>query len=69
MAGTQVIFSFREGAGVGQHPNANRGASTVNFVTGDVDNECNENNFATLHGCLMLIAWMMLAPWGIYYVR
>eukprot|EP00752_Nemacystus_decipiens_P002581 g2416.t2 len=66
---TAVIFSFREGAGVGQHPNANRGASTVNFATGDVENLCNENNFATLHGALMLIAWMVLAPWGIYYVR
>ncbi|CAN0025142.1 unnamed protein product, partial [Ectocarpus sp. 6 AP-2014] len=66
---TEVIYSFREGAGVGQHPNANRGASTVNFATGDVDNECDENNFVSIHGALMLIAWMVLAPWGIYYVR
>ena len=31
---TYVIFAYREGEGVGQHANSNRGASTVNFVTG-----------------------------------
>ena len=31
---TYVIFAYREGAGVGQHANSNRGASTVNFVRG-----------------------------------
>lgn len=66
---TEVIFAYREGAGVGQHPNANRGASTINFATGEVDNLCVENNFVSLHGALMLIAWMVLAPWGIYFVR
>ncbi|CAN0184392.1 unnamed protein product, partial [Scytosiphon promiscuus] len=68
-ADTDVVYSFREGAGVGQHPNANRGASTVNFATGDVEIVCSEDNFVSLHGALMLIAWMILAPWGIYYVR
>ncbi|CAM9873857.1 unnamed protein product [Ectocarpus sp. 6 AP-2014] len=34
-----------------------------------VEIECDENNFVSLHGALMLIAWMILAPWGIYYVR
>ena len=69
-ADTEIIFSFKSGAGVAQHPNANRGASTLNFLTGDVDidYDCNEN-FATLHGALMLVAWMVLAPWGIYYAR
>lgn len=64
-----VIYSFREGAGVGQHPNANRGAATVNFVTGDVETECDDNDFVSLHGALMLIAWLILAPVGIYYIR
>lgn len=66
---TLVIYAFREGEGIGQHPNANRGAATVNFATGNVENECADNEFITLHGALMLIAWMLLAPAGIYYAR
>ena len=54
---------------MGQHPNANRGAATVNFVTGDVETECDDNDFVSLHGALMLIAWLILAPVGIYYIR
>lgn len=64
---TEVIYSF--GESLGQHPTSSRGASTINFATGDVDIECDENNFVSLHGALMLIAWMVLAPWGIYYAR
>lgn len=68
---TDVIYAFREGAGVGQHPNTNRGAATVNFATGDTEDEtaCSDDNFVSLHGALMLIAWMLLAPVGIYFVR
>lgn len=67
---TKVIYSFKTGAGVGQHPNTHRGAATVNFATGDVETKCDgETNFVSLHGALMLIAWMLIAPVGIYYVR
>ncbi|CAB1101232.1 unnamed protein product [Ectocarpus sp. CCAP 1310/34] len=67
---TLVIYAFKKGEGVGQHPNTNRGAATINFVTGDVDTHCDgETNFVSLHGALMLIAWMLIAPWGIYYAR
>jgi len=70
LAETEVIFSFKSGAGVAQHPSSNRGASTVNFATGEAESadECHEN-FAKLHGAFMLFAWMVLVPWGIYYVR
>lgn len=69
-ADTPVVFSYREGVGVGQHPNSNRGASTVNFATGAVEISCeNSRRFASLHGALMLIAWMFVAPAGIYYIR
>ncbi|CAM9152625.1 unnamed protein product [Ectocarpus sp. 12 AP-2014] len=64
---TKVIYSF--GESLGQHPTSSRGASKINFATGDTEIECDENNFVSLHGALMLIAWMILAPWGIYYVR
>ena len=65
-----MIFSFKTGEGVGQHPNTHRGAATVNFVTGDVETQCDgDTNFVSLHGALMLIAWMLIAPFGIYYGR
>lgn len=35
MGETDVIFAFRAGEGVDQHPNANSGSATINFVTGD----------------------------------
>eukprot|EP00752_Nemacystus_decipiens_P001683 g1633.t1 len=66
---TLVIYAYREGEGIGQHPNANRGAATINFATGQVETVCEDNEFITLHGALMLIAWMVLAPVGIYYAR
>lgn len=66
---TLVIYAYRAGDGIGQHPNANRGAAAVNFATGTVETVCSDNEFITLHGALMLIAWMILAPFGIYYAR
>lgn len=66
---TLIIYAYREGEGIGQHPNGNRGAATVNFATGNVEAECDDNDFVLLHGALMLVAWMVLAPMGIYYVR
>ena len=65
-----VIYSYKEGKGVGQHPNANRGSSSINFATGNAEAYCEDDeNFESLHGALMLIAWMILAPFGIYYIR
>lgn len=32
---TKIIYAYRGGAGVDQHPNSNRGAYLVNFDTGD----------------------------------
>ncbi|CAM9611990.1 unnamed protein product, partial [Ascophyllum nodosum] len=67
---TNVIYAFRKGAGLGQHPNANRGAAAVNFATGDVETECDDNlMFVSLHGALMLVAWLLIAPLGIYFIR
>ena len=55
---------------MGQHPNSNRGSATVNFALGTVENNCEDSSdFILFHGTLMLIAWMILAPLGIYYVR
>lgn len=69
-AETEVIYAFRGGSGVGQHPSANRGSSTINFALGTVENNCDDSSdFILLHGTLMLIAWMIVAPFGIYYVR
>lgn len=32
---TAIIYAYREGSGVGQHPNSQRGAYNINFDTGD----------------------------------
>ena len=67
---TLVIYAFKAGGGVSQHPNSNRGSASVNFATGNVETECEgDTNFVSLHGALMLIAWMLIAPIGIYYAR
>lgn len=65
---TPIIYAFKRGP-LGQHPNTNRGAAKVNFVTAEAAGSCAETNFTSLHGALMLIAWMLLAPIGIYYAR
>lgn len=67
---TLIIYAYKRGAGVGQHPNTSRGSATINFITGDVDIKCDgDSDFVSLHGALMLIAWMLIATAGIYFVR
>ncbi|CAM9319898.1 unnamed protein product [Pylaiella littoralis] len=70
---TLVIYAYGTPLGeedeIEQHASANRGAATVSFSTGNVEVECEGNDFLIVHGSLMLVAWMVLAPLGIYYVR
>lgn len=66
---TCVIYSFKEGSGVSQHPNSNRGAAVVNFAAGSMEGMCGSSNFVSLHGALMLAAWTLVAPVGLYYAR
>lgn len=33
---TEIIFAYRQGAGVDQHPSSNRGSAAVSFASGDV---------------------------------
>lgn len=66
---TSLIYAFKEGD-IGQHANANRGSGSVNFATGDSEAGCDsDTDFASLHGALMLIAWLLVAPVGIYFIR
>ncbi|CAM9216757.1 unnamed protein product [Sphacelaria rigidula] len=67
---TDIIYAYREGKGLGQHPNTNRGASSVHFGTATTTEVCEDDmDFYLLHGCLMLFSWMILAPLGIYFAR
>lgn len=68
-ADTSVIYAFKEGSGVGQHPNSNRGAAVLNFVTESVESQLEATNFVSLHGALLLVAWLLVAPIGLYYAR
>lgn len=67
---TEVIFSWRSGEGLGQHPNSQRGSAEVNFVDGTVVIECDESSdYYAFHGALLLMAWMLVAPYGLYQAR
>ncbi|CAM9507214.1 unnamed protein product, partial [Ascophyllum nodosum] len=67
---TPVIFAWRSGPGIVQHPNSQRGAAMVNFVNGSVDVVCDDpNHYFALHGALLLLVWMFVAPYGLYHAR
>lgn len=67
---TPLIYSWRSGEGIGQHPNTQRGASNVDWNTGEFDGECDDSHeFYALHGALILLAWMVVAPYGLYQAR
>lgn len=67
---TPIIFAWRSGQGIGQHRNSERGASKVNLRSGDYFDSCdNSNDFYALHGALLLVAWLMVAPYGLYQAR
>lgn len=67
---TNIIFAWRSGEGVQQHPTTQRGTTSVNFLTGDSCSVCLESNdFYALHGALILLAWMVVAPYGLYQSR
>ncbi|CAN0021059.1 unnamed protein product [Ectocarpus fasciculatus] len=68
---TSIIYSWRSGEGIGKHPNSQRGAAQVNFQDGSVaDEQCSDSGeYYSLHGALLLVAWMIIAPYGIYQAR
>ncbi|CBN76582.1 peroxinectin precursor [Ectocarpus siliculosus] len=68
---TSIIYSWRSGDGIGKHPNSQRGAAQVNFQDGSVaDEQCSDSaEYYSLHGALLLVAWMIIAPYGIYQAR
>ena len=67
---TPVIFAWRSGEGIGQHPNSQRGNAIVNFVLVEVYPSCdNSREYYALHGALLLFVWLVVAPYGIYQAR
>lgn len=68
---TPIIYAWRAGGNKGQqHPNTHRGSAQVNFVDGTVTTECDESSdYFAFHGALLLLAWMVVAPYGIYQAR
>ncbi|CAM9174754.1 unnamed protein product, partial [Laminaria digitata] len=66
---TQIVYSWRSGPGItDQHPNSQRGTAAVNFKDGTTSCDDTSEYFA-LHGALLLFAWMLIAPYGIYQAR
>lgn len=67
---TFIIYAWRSGPGLDQHRTSQRGSAMVNLGTGDVRDYCdNSNDFYALHGALILLAWMIVAPYGLYQAR
>lgn len=68
---TPIIYAWRSGEGIGKHANSRRGSAQVNFQDGSViGEECNDAaEYYALHGALLLLAWMVIAPYGIYQAR
>lgn len=68
---TPIIYAWRAGGERGQqHPNAHRGSAGVNFVDGTVTTVCDDSSdYFAFHGALLLLAWMVVAPYGIYQAR
>lgn len=67
---TNIVYAWRAGAAVSQHPNSQRGSAEVNFVDGTVAATCDDaHDYFALHGALLLVAWMVIAPYGIYQAR
>lgn len=68
---TPIIYAWRSGEGIGKHANSQRGAAQVNFQDGSViGEECSDPaEYYALHGALLLLAWMVIAPYGIYQAR
>eukprot|EP00903_Cladosiphon_okamuranus_P012613 g11801.t1 len=68
---TPIIYAWRSGEGIGKHANSQRGSAQVNFQSGSVIGETCSNpaEYYALHGALLLLAWMLIAPYGIYQAR
>lgn len=68
---TPIIYAWRSGEGIGKHANSRRGSAQVNFQDGSViGEECSDaGEYYALHGALLLLAWMVIAPYGIYQAR
>ncbi|CBN77793.1 hypothetical protein Esi_0069_0062 [Ectocarpus siliculosus] len=68
---TSIIYAWRSGDGIGKHPNSQRGAAQINLKDGSVaDEQCSDSSeYYSLHGALLLVAWMRIAPYEIYQAR
>ena len=62
---TYIIFAWRSGAGIIQHPNNQRGPAWENVVSSPVAVARDEyNNGFALLGVLFLLAWMAIVPYA-----
>lgn len=67
---TPVIYAWRAGEGIGKHTTSQRGSVLVNFKDGTLTSTCDgTNDYYALHGALLLVAWLLFAPYGLYQAR
>ena len=75
---TLVVYAWRSGEGIGMHLETQRGSTQLNFANGTMTSICGgpmtsicggPSDYYALHGTLLLVAWLVVAPYGIYQAR
>lgn len=68
---TPVVYAWRLGEGIGIHTNDQRGSVMLDFANGTVTSICDNGSseYYALHGALLLVAWLIVAPYGLYHAR
>lgn len=67
---TPVVYAWRLGEGIGIHSKNQRGSVLLNFADGTLTPICSgSSDYYALHGALLLFAWLVVAPYGIYQAR
>lgn len=68
---TPVVYAWRLGEGIGIHTKDQRGSVMLDFANGTVTSICGNGSseYYALHGALLLVAWLIVAPYGLYQAR
>lgn len=67
---THIVYAWHPGKDIGKHAFNERGGIKLNFANGTMISPCDgPNDYYALHGALLLLAWLVVAPYGIYQAR
>ena len=67
---TPVVYAWSSGEGISMYYKSQRGSVQLNFTDGTLTSVCEaSSDYYALHGALLLVAWLIVAPYGIYQAR